>query len=182
MAPESTPRPGLIWFLRLAAVATALAIPCWLLAPFFRAGLLRAVNGVLGVVVGPAVQLEALEMDTPFDLGLFASLCLATRQAPASRRRFALLVGIPIMLVLEVVVVVSGVLLMIFLPQWGAAVESAERLGSYVMRTVQWVNAPLLWLALLGAWISVEGGGAANPFVGRTRAEPRSDRKRRAPA
>jgi hypothetical protein len=88
----------------------------------------------------------------PFDLAIFAAMCLASRAAPWPMRRRALLIGLPALIALEVVTVAAGIGISLLGPQSGPRLDATLRVTGLVMETVPWVGAVAVWLFLLGAW------------------------------
>ncbi len=139
------------WILRLVAWSVALALPCWALAPLYQDYVLpTAVNIILRALYGGRVSVEVLKVEAPFDLGLFAALCLAQRGVSPRARRRALLTGIPLLVAVEIVVVVAGIAIEMLAPGAGVADGPAHHLNQHLMRTVPWVAAPLAWVVLSG--------------------------------
>ena len=161
------------WLLRFAALATLLAPLCWLaLHPYERA-LAVAVSHALGLF-GVQLKLGSVNVAAPFDLGLFAALCLAARRAPWRVRLRALAVGIPILMLVEIFGVASSIAIILRFRGQPDAEETALRAGFYLSDTIPWVSAGLVWLALLGSWeLPASVGGARGS---RASTPPPSDR------
>lgn len=135
---------------RFIGWATVLAVPCWAMADGYHWLLARAVEGTLALV-GQRVTLDKLDVLAPNDLGFFVAMCLSTVSVPMRRRRRAVLVGLPILIVLEVVI--SSIAVMWALVQT-VDPNSPQALGTLrdrAMATLPWVIAPAVWLAMLGA-------------------------------
>jgi hypothetical protein len=139
------------WLLRFLAWATLLALPCWLVSRPYQRGL-GAAAGALLVLAGHAVEVQDVQLQAPFDLGIFAAMCLATRRAPRRERARALGLGLPLLAALEALTVAVGIGLIVSAPARREAQDWAQRLSGYALETVPWVSAAFLWLALLGAW------------------------------
>jgi hypothetical protein len=156
------------WVLRFAGLATLLAPVCWLTSAFYQRWLAAAVNLVLALA-GRPLDLGRVDVAAPFDLGLFVALCLASRRAPRQARVRALLVGLPFLVLVEVLGVAGSVAIMLHFRDQPGAAEIAFRAGFYLSDTIPWLGAGLAWLWLLGPWelpvaaprARGQGGGSA---------------------
>ncbi len=136
-----------------------LAPPCWLLSNAYQ----RLLAGVLQALLelsGKGVSVYRLQVYAPFDLVLFTAMCLASRRAAASARWRALLLGLPILVVIEVLVVLVAALPALLVHGEAMAVV-VPRFTHYTIQTIVWVTAPLLWLVLLGAAVPARQPAAA---------------------
>jgi hypothetical protein len=88
----------------------------------------------------------------PADLAIFAAMCLASTSAPWPARRRALAIGLPALVGIEVATVVAGVGVSMMWPEKSPQLETSLRLTGYVIETIPWVSAAVVWLLLLGAW------------------------------
>lgn len=147
------------WFLRLLGWAAVLAVPCWLLSPLWQRGLAAALNPVL-VACGLPGTWSRVDVGAPFDIGLFAALCLSSRRAPKAERMRALALGIPCMVALELIVVGSALAIVASRPN---NADPLLRAGFYLADTVPWMGGPLLWLLWLGGWELPRAGVARRP-------------------
>src|SRR5262249_12582073 len=98
------------------------------------------------------VAIDEVQVMAPFDLAIFAAMCLASLSAPWPARRRALVIGVPALIGVEVLTVVAGVAVSVPWPENSPQLEASLRLTGYVIETVPWVSAALVWLLLLGAW------------------------------
>ena len=137
--------------LRTLLWATLFAVPClWLSGPW-QFLLARMTEWVLALF-RQSVSMDEVQVMSPFDIGLFAALCLASSAATWRERRRAILVGIPILVAVEV-----GVLALSTVPALlsrGAAADpdsGPARFGSYTIESIPWVSALVVWMALLGS-------------------------------
>ncbi len=138
-------------FLRFAAWATVLALPAWMVSHVYQQALAAAAARALALV-GQRVEVLEAAVAAPFDLAVFAALCLASRKAPAAPRRRALAIGLPIMMLLEVLTVALGIAVTLPFRSDPAALETALRVTGSLVETIPWVSAALVWLVLLGRW------------------------------
>ncbi len=139
------------WLLRFILWATALAVPCWFVSHAYQKALARAAAIVFSAF-GQGVDIQDVEVMAPFDLGIFAAMCLASLAAPWPERRRALYVGLPLLVALEVLTVVLGIVVYMVLPQQSKQLETSLRLTGYLIESIPWVSATGVWLLLLGAW------------------------------
>jgi hypothetical protein len=139
------------WLLRFLLWATLLSIPCALVTHAWQRGLARAAMVVLAAV-GQGVEIEEVQVMAPFDLAIFAAMCLASLKAPWAARRRALLVGLPAIVAIEVLAVVAGIGVTLMWPENSPQLTASLRLMANLIETVPWVGAALVWLLLLGAW------------------------------
>jgi len=146
------------WLLRFVAWSALFAVVCWWVMAPYQDLLTLAVNRLLG----GRVEVETLDVKAPSELGLFAALCLAGLRAPRKARRNALLAGIPLIVIAEIVLIALGLGLSASLPQNGPAAEPALRLYLYLLRTIPWAVAIGTWLGLLGKW-ELPPPGPASP-------------------
>ena len=136
--------------LRTLLWATLLAFPClWLTGPWQAA--LARMSELLLAFFRQSVSIDEVQVMAPFDIGLFVALCLATPGTQRGARRRALLLGIPIMIVAEIVVVALGIVPALFTGGTSDPDSRPARLGAYIIESVPWVSALVVWTALLGA-------------------------------
>ena len=100
---------------------------------------------------GFPVRLE-LRLQEPFNLGIYAAMCLASVRAPMRERFRALALGLPALALfgLCTVVAVIGSHRLFSGDNGAGASEAASRLALSTIETIPWISAPALWLALLG--------------------------------
>ena len=150
------------WLLRFIGFATLFAIPAFFLSGPWQAVIGRIASAMLEPL-GIHVELSVVEIMAPFDVGIYAAMCLASRRAPAQARRRALEWGIPIMIALEVLTVAAAIALYFALARSGES--AAVRTMTSLIEFVPWASATTVWLVLLGAWeLPVTAAlGRANP-------------------
>ncbi len=138
------------WFLRLLGWATLLSVLCWFVAlPYQRA--LGAVATVVLQLLGMPIRVTGLGVAMPFELGLFAALCLASGRARMRERLRALAVGVPLLVGVELVVAVVALGLDYRAVTHPAAAAGLQSVAANLRDTVVWATAVAAWLALLGA-------------------------------
>ena len=148
------------WLLRFIGWATLFAIPSYLLSgPWQRA--LAAVAEAAVNLFGARIEMQEVQIMAPFDIGIYAAMCLAGRRAPPLARRAALERGALLMLALELVTVIAAVLVYRTLPA-GVGDQGALRLAETVIEFVPWASATVVWLIMLGAWELPLGEAPAN--------------------
>jgi len=158
------------WLLRFLLWATLLSVPCAFVSHAWQRGLARAAMTILSVV-GQGVEIDEVQVMAPFDLAIFAAMCLASLGAPWTARRRALLIGLPALVAIEVLAVVAAIGVTLLWPENSPQLEASLRLTASLIETVPWVGAALMWLLLLGAWeirflpepVRAGGGRAATP-------------------
>lgn len=140
-------------FLLLFALwATLLFVPSWKVAKPWQ----TAVGGAAASVVsspGREIEVVDLELFYPFDIGVYAALCLASTWAPLRRRALAIAVGIPVLYLLEVATLALAFGAMMAGP--GAhggpdAAETAQRFAAGLIRVTGLVTAGGLWFLWFG--------------------------------
>jgi hypothetical protein len=157
------------WLLRFIGWATALLPLCWLASRGWQRGL-GAVASALLRLFGLEVEIAEVQLQAPFDLGIYAAMCLAGYRMPWRDRLRGLAAGLPLLLVLEVAVVSLSVALMATAP--AAAAARVERLTAYALETVPWLGSSVVWLAIMGARVLPLGGIA--PAAARREDRPRT--------
>lgn len=137
------------WLARFLAWATLLSVPCFLLMRPYQAVLARVAMAFLDVLRVP-VQLE-LRLQEPFNLGVYAAMCLSSLRSSKRERVRAFLIGIPALALfgLATVVVVIGGYRLVTVHQ-AAPEDATARWILSAIETIPWVSAPALWLWLLG--------------------------------
>jgi hypothetical protein len=139
------------WLLRFLLWATMFSIPCAFVTHAYQRGLARVVMAVLAAM-GQGVEIDEVQVMAPFDLAIFAAMCLASLGAPWAARRRALLIGLPALMAIEVLAVVAGIGVTLLWPENSPQLAASLRLTTNLIETVPWVGAALVWLLLLGAW------------------------------
>ena len=137
------------WLLRFLLWATLLSVPCLFVSHAYQHGLARIAMATLAAT---GVEVDDVQMMAPFDLAIFAAMCLASLAAPWAARRRALAIGLPALAAIEVLTVVLGIGVTMLWPENSPQLEASLRLTGYLIETVPWVSAALMWLLLLGAW------------------------------
>jgi hypothetical protein len=137
------------WFVRFSVATLVLAIPCWLLSKPYQRILAATVEEIL-LMTGRTVKVFHLQVYAPFDLALFIAMCFASCSVPSSSRRRALLLGIPLLIVLEIVVIALAAMPVVLVRR-GPGSLVAPRLMAYAIQTLVWISGPVVWLLFLGA-------------------------------
>jgi hypothetical protein len=128
-----------------------LAVPCWLISPAYERGLATVVKAVVDAF-GHSLRIGRLEVFVPFEIGVFVSMCLASRRAPAGRRIRAIALGVPLLAALEVVLMVAATFVILSHQSGVLAGDFYRELPRNLPKTIGWVNALALWMVLLGGW------------------------------
>jgi hypothetical protein len=139
------------WLLRFLAWATVLAVPSWLLGDAYHRALAWVTLTALGIPTQRFVY-QRPEIPATHVLGVFAAMCLASTRAPRPRRLWAIGIGLAGMMALELL---DGMLAI----RWGLDEAAgrvppawALRLRGHLTSLPAWIEAPVLWLVLLGRW------------------------------
>jgi hypothetical protein len=135
------------WMARVAGWSALLALPAWLLMPLYQQ-LLASLAGFTLATLGMKVQFEDVMVAAPFDLALFAAMCLASLRVSRRRRMRSLLIGGLALVAGEVLVVVAVVLLTVAGRSSGHA--TTARIADHLGESIPWVAAALAWLVLFG--------------------------------
>jgi len=94
-----------------------------------------------------------VDLHEPFSLGLYAAMCLASRNAPRHIRMRAVAIGVPALAAFGLLAVLVFVVAnRLTTGHAGGNEGAASRFIESTLETVPWVSAPALWLALLGRW------------------------------
>jgi hypothetical protein len=139
------------WLLRFLMWATVLSLPSLWVSHLWQHGLARVAMAVLAAV-GQGVEIQDVELMAPFDLAIFAAMCLSSASAPWAQRRRALAIGLPALLGIEVLTVVAAIGVTLPWRENSPQLEASMRLTGNVIETVPWVSAAVVWLLLLGPW------------------------------
>ena len=136
--------------LRFAAWATLAFAAAWFIAHPYQ----RALAGLAGrLVAPPGTEIEWLDLEIffPFDLSVYAALCLASAWAPWRVRLRALGVGLAALVGVELLTLI--VVMKVMLASAGqpaAQAEATQRFVVGVIRLTGLVAAGCAWLYLLG--------------------------------
>jgi hypothetical protein len=139
------------WPLEVLGWSAVLVVPCWLVSEGYERGLATVVKRVVDSF-GHSLRIDRLEVFAPLEIGIFVSLCLASRAAPAWERARAIALGIPALAVLEVLVLLGATFLNLSRQSGALAGEFYEQLPLNLVKSIGWVNALVLWMAFLGRW------------------------------
>jgi hypothetical protein len=135
---------------RFLGWATLLVIPCWLASPPYQRFTAQAATAAMAEVGFPWI-LRSVNIFAPCDIGIFAALVLATTSAPRRARVTALLKGIPVLLVVEVITAVFGcVQITLRQPPQSEAKDQIRTFLIYVIDSALLWSPLLVWLTLLG--------------------------------
>jgi hypothetical protein len=136
-------------FLAWASVTFALS---WAIAlPYQHA--LAGIAGALAAPRGSEIEWVDLQLFFPFDLGVFVALCLATSWATWRQRGRVIALGVPILIVLEVIVLVFAMKAMLGTLAPGTPpgrVVEVQRWALGIIRVTGLVAAGAVWMGLLG--------------------------------
>ena len=137
------------WLARFAAWATLFAIPCWALMGPYQKGLMAATRAVLAIG-GLDPEFTEATVAAPLEIGIYAALCLASRNVSSRRRTRALLLGIPALMAGDVLLCALVVVVFMLTYQHPEALRISFRVSVYLLESIPWTNACVVWLALLG--------------------------------
>jgi hypothetical protein len=148
---DRTTRPdGVRFVLAFAGWASLAFLPAWAVAHAWQHAL-ASVAGRLVAPGGTELEMTDLQLFYPIDLGIFVALCLASGWAGWARRRTALLVGVPILVLAEVVALALALAVLLRAgPGGDAAQAAAMRFVDGLIRVVGLGVAAVTWFALLG--------------------------------
>jgi hypothetical protein len=133
------------FLLRFALWATLVFVPAWFVHPGYE----RALGTFAARLASPSgteLEITDLELFFPFDLGVFAALVLASSWADWRKRAIMLALGLPPLVVLEVIILAVGLVLLMN----SADQEAAGRFVTGLVRIGGLVGATGAWLLLLG--------------------------------
>ena len=154
----------LLAFLFWATLAFAI---CWRVqGPYERwAG---ASGARLAAPPGATIEVVDMELYFPFDLGVYAALCLASAWLPWRRRVLLAAIGVPVLVVLEIAALVIA-----FKVLMATGGPAEQRLVHGLFRVEGLAAAAMLWLLLAGhrhpALALWSGTKATSPASRRTR-------------
>ncbi len=133
------------FLLRFAAWATLAFLAAWVLHPAWQHAVGLA-GARLAAPPGQEIEIVDLELFYPFDLGVFAALCIASDWATRGRRLKAIAIGLPLLAIVEVLSLVVAFRVMMA----PGDAEAASRFANAVIRVSGLVAALAAWLVLLG--------------------------------
>jgi hypothetical protein len=167
------------WLLRFLAWATVLAVPSWMLGDAYHRALAFVTLTLLGIPTGRFVY-QRPEIPATHVLGVFAAMCLASTRAPRARRLWAIAIGLVCMVALELL---DGMLAI----RWGLEEASGQavpvwalRMRGYLTSLPAWIEAPVLWLVMLGRY-ELPGLAGRRPGAGSAPRPPAPVTERRGP-
>jgi hypothetical protein len=131
--------------------ATLLFAPAWWLQqPWQQA--IAAVAGRAAAPVGTHLEMVELELFYPFDVVVFAALCLASGWTGWTRRLRALALGLPCVVVAEVLALAYAFAAVLAASRRGdaEALAGATRLADGLIRIIGLGVAAGVWFAVIG--------------------------------
>jgi hypothetical protein len=139
------------WAVRTLVWATALTLPCWLISRSYAAWLSVIVKSIVDLA-GYSLRIHQLEISAPYDLGMYASLCLASRNAPSRFRTRAITFGLPLLVALQIGLLVVSTFIILAGQNGSLSGTLYREFPRNLLKSIGWVNALLLWLMWLGVW------------------------------
>lgn len=137
----------------LALWATLAFIPAWWVQHAYQ----NVIGGwAAGLVTPPDSQIEFVELEIfyPFDLGVYVALCLASVWVGWRRRFEVIAMGLPILVLIELVALALAMKILLVVMMNGsatpAAAEQANRLATGIIRVVGLIAAAGVWVWFLG--------------------------------
>ena len=150
------------------AWATAAFVLAWFVATPYQ-HLLAAVAGRLAAPAGAQIEWVDLELFFPYDLSVYVALCAASLWASWRARGRAVAIGLPLLVLAELLALVVAMKAMIASMTGTAAVpaqaEAVGRFATGIIRVTGLVAAAAAWMFFLG-WErvgAVLGGPALSP-------------------
>jgi hypothetical protein len=141
------------FLLLVVAWATLLFVPSWFVSSRYQTAIAGAA-GRLAAPRGGEIEFEEVELFYPFDLGIYGALCLASSWASWRRRGRALALGLPILIVVEILSVTLALRILLAAAASpdaaGAAGDAAFRMATAIVRATGLIAAAAVWLVLLG--------------------------------
>ena len=141
------------FLLLLTLFATLLFVPAWWVQHPYQ----HALATVAGKIVAPPnseIEIVDIELFYPFDISIFVALALASVWIPWRRRLRALAIGVPIMVVLELISValaMAAILQVMSNPRaTEATAEEIYRFSTGIIRVTGLITAAAVWYVLLG--------------------------------
>jgi hypothetical protein len=140
-----------MWFVRCIAWATPLAGFCYFLSGFYHRALVTIAFGVLGLAPSPEA-LSHVDLSAANVLGMYTAMCLASLRAPRSRRVWALVLGLAILVTIELASGVTAMRAAMLESAQGGWAPAVERTRDQMIELVRWISVPVVWLVMLGRW------------------------------
>lgn len=148
------------------------------MGPYQKA--LGAVISGLISLFGWNVEFSEVALSAPFDLAVYAALCLASVHVSWRRRRRALALGIPLLIAGEVASAMLVLAVWMMTYRNPSELEASSNFTGRLLESIPWINATALWLALLGGEeLQRLGIGLAHVDAARQKAPPTGGRPRR---
>jgi hypothetical protein len=133
------------FFLRLVLWASLAFVACWPLRGAWQ-GFVGGAGAYLAAPRGTSIEITDMELFFPFDVGVYLALCLASTWAAWPRRARAMVIGVPVLVVLEIATVAISLRVML-----GASdPDAAARTVDSVTRICGLIAAVAVWLVALG--------------------------------
>lgn len=140
------------WLVRFLCWTLALAWPTYLLARPYQNLLLWMLSAPFGVHI-PTPSNTPPDLAAANVLGVYVALCLATVAAPRKTRGRAIVLGLIVLTLVEWSSGVIGLFAAAMHHSAPTAATSQSSASETLERAPQWVAAPALWMAFLGAWV-----------------------------
>jgi len=144
--------------LRFVAWATLAFVVAWFVAhPYQRA--IAGVAGRLAAPPGAEIEWVDLEIFFPYDLSVFAALCLASAWVPWNARLRALTLGLAALVVVELATLFVAMRVLL---------ASAGQPAQHADETSRWVTGVIRLTGLVaagGAWLYLLGWQRLPPFT-----------------
>ncbi len=133
------------FLVRFAAWATLATVLAWTVqAPWERT--IASIAARIAAPSGSEIEVVDLEVFYPYDLAVFTALCLASAWATWRLRGRAIAIGVPILVLLEIVALIASFRILMDARDPAAA----ERTFNGIIRMTGPVSAAALWLLFLG--------------------------------
>jgi len=130
--------------------ATVAFIPAWIVAHPYQ----QVIGAIAARIVSPpgsTIEFVDLEIFFPFDIAIYAALTLASTWATWPRRMRTLALGLPVMVVLEVVTLALAMGAMLSAASAGTeALQEAQRFSTGIIRVTGLVTAAGVWFYFVG--------------------------------
>ena len=141
------------FLLLFVAWATLSFIPSWFVSHPYQ----HVLAGLAAKVVSPPgseIEFVELEIFYPYDLGIYAALCLASGWVAWKARLRAIGLGLPVLVLVELVSLVlamKAILAVMMNPSAAtAAADAAYRYATGIIRVTGLIAAAGVWLFFLG--------------------------------
>jgi len=102
-------------------------------------------------LLGIPIRVTGLGVSTPFEIGLFVALCLTSRGAPWLRRVGALLHGLALIVVAELVLFAVSFALEFWMGGGSGRSGDGRGVATSIRELIVWALAPGVWFLLLGS-------------------------------